>query len=198
MTTEEKNNAILNSGDDYEEILDIQYGKKGTPGRDAFDRDAEAFILHQCRTDPGTARCKDRHEKVLHLAHRKRQDRRTAVHPLQNLPGPRQKNQHHDTVASHSSFNSTGCGTLAPEKGGDPPKVGRIPQPALLTAATGVPKHPYPVHLQQHQETKGSRSHIINGQPQWHRSAENTDIPVGTPSISLVNATIHFSYIPAI
>ena len=44
-TTEEKNNAILNSGDDYEEILDIQYGKKGTPGRDAFDRDAEAFIL---------------------------------------------------------------------------------------------------------------------------------------------------------
>ncbi len=45
MTTEEKNNAILNSGDDYEEILDIQYGKKGTPGRDAFDRDAEAFIL---------------------------------------------------------------------------------------------------------------------------------------------------------
>lgn len=45
MTTEEKNNAILNSGDDYEEILDIQYGKKGTPERDAFDRDAEAFIL---------------------------------------------------------------------------------------------------------------------------------------------------------
>ena len=45
MTTEEKNNAILNSGDDYEEILDIQYGKKGTPGRDAFDRDTEAFIL---------------------------------------------------------------------------------------------------------------------------------------------------------
>ena len=48
MTTEEKNNAILNSGDDYEEILDIQYGKKGTPGRDAFDRDAEAFILAEC------------------------------------------------------------------------------------------------------------------------------------------------------
>ena len=40
MTTEEKNNAILNSGDDYEEILDIQYGKKGPPGRDAFDLNA--------------------------------------------------------------------------------------------------------------------------------------------------------------
>ena len=45
MTTEEKNKAILNCGDDYDDILDIQYGKAGTPERDRFDREAEAFIL---------------------------------------------------------------------------------------------------------------------------------------------------------
>ena len=45
MTTEEKNKAILNCGDDYDDILDIQYGKTGTPERDSFDREAEAFIL---------------------------------------------------------------------------------------------------------------------------------------------------------
>ena len=44
MTTEEKNKAILNCGDDYDDILDIQYGKTGTPERDSFDREAEAFI----------------------------------------------------------------------------------------------------------------------------------------------------------
>ena len=45
MTTEEKNKAILNCGDYYDDILDIQYGKTGTPERDSFDREAEAFIL---------------------------------------------------------------------------------------------------------------------------------------------------------
>ena len=29
----------------FEEILDLEYGPKGTPERDQFDRDAEAFIL---------------------------------------------------------------------------------------------------------------------------------------------------------
>ena len=47
MTTEEKNKAILNCGDDYDDILDIQYGKTGTPERDSFDREAEAFILER-------------------------------------------------------------------------------------------------------------------------------------------------------
>ena len=42
---EEKNKAIMNCGDDYDDILDIQYGRKGTPSRDRFDREAEAFIL---------------------------------------------------------------------------------------------------------------------------------------------------------
>ena len=28
---EEKNKAIMNCGDDYDDILDIQYGRKGTP-----------------------------------------------------------------------------------------------------------------------------------------------------------------------
>ena len=41
----EKNKAIMNCGDDYDDILDIQYGRKGTPSRDRFDREAEAFIL---------------------------------------------------------------------------------------------------------------------------------------------------------
>ena len=45
MTTEEKNKAILNCGDDYDDILNIQYGTPGTPERDRFDREAEAFIL---------------------------------------------------------------------------------------------------------------------------------------------------------
>ena len=48
MTKEEKekkNMAILACGDDYDELLEIQYGPKGTPTRDQFDRDAEAFIL---------------------------------------------------------------------------------------------------------------------------------------------------------
>ena len=40
------------------------------------------------------------------------------------------------TVKPPWKFNSTGCGTLAPEKGGDPPKVGRIPQPVLLNGKT--------------------------------------------------------------
>ena len=42
---EKKNKAIMNCGDDYDDILDIQYGRKGTPSRDRFDREAEAFIL---------------------------------------------------------------------------------------------------------------------------------------------------------
>ncbi len=45
MTNEEKNKAIMECGDDYDDILNIQYGLKGTPERDQFDRDAEAFIL---------------------------------------------------------------------------------------------------------------------------------------------------------
>jgi len=45
MTEEEKNKAILECGDDYDEILDIQYGKLGTPERDKFEREAEAFVL---------------------------------------------------------------------------------------------------------------------------------------------------------
>ena len=42
---EEKNKAIMNCGDDYDDILDIQYGRKGTPSRDRFDREAEASYI---------------------------------------------------------------------------------------------------------------------------------------------------------
>ena len=41
----EKNKAILDCGNNYDYILDIQYGKTGTPERDRFDREAEVFIL---------------------------------------------------------------------------------------------------------------------------------------------------------
>ena len=51
-------------------------------------------------------------------------------------------------LATVLPFDSTGCGTLAPEKGGDPPKVGRIPQPVLLNELTQVHrKRSNPVHL---------------------------------------------------
>jgi DNA-binding XRE family transcriptional regulator len=45
MIREDKNKAILECGDDYDEILDIQYGQPGTPTREQFENDAEAFIL---------------------------------------------------------------------------------------------------------------------------------------------------------
>lgn len=35
----------MGCGDDYDEILDIEYGPKGTPERNDFERGAEAFIL---------------------------------------------------------------------------------------------------------------------------------------------------------
>ena len=45
MTQTEKDNAIRNCGDSYDEILSIQYGAPGTEGRDEFEREVEAFIL---------------------------------------------------------------------------------------------------------------------------------------------------------
>lgn len=44
MTQTEKDNAIRNCGDSYDEILSIQYGAPGTEGRDEFEREVEAFI----------------------------------------------------------------------------------------------------------------------------------------------------------
>lgn len=45
MTEEEKNKAIMECGDDFDEILDIRHGLEGTPERNEFERNAEAFIL---------------------------------------------------------------------------------------------------------------------------------------------------------
>lgn len=45
MTEEEKNKAIMECGDDFDEILNIRHGAEGTPERDQFECDAEAFIL---------------------------------------------------------------------------------------------------------------------------------------------------------
>lgn len=43
MNTKEKKS--IKGCTTYEEILEKEYGPKGTPERDQFDRDAEAFIL---------------------------------------------------------------------------------------------------------------------------------------------------------
>ncbi len=45
MTEDEKRKAIMECGDDYDSILDIQYGPQGTATRNAFEQGAEAFIL---------------------------------------------------------------------------------------------------------------------------------------------------------
>lgn len=45
MTEDEKRKAIMECGDDYDSILDIQYGPQGTTTRNAFEQGAEAFIL---------------------------------------------------------------------------------------------------------------------------------------------------------
>ena len=105
MTTEEKNKAILNCGDDYDDILDIQYGKTGTPERDRFDREAEAFILAERlkeeRRNAGLTQeqlAAKIGTKKSYLAHREREDRRTALHALQDFSGTRQAGQHYHPV----------------------------------------------------------------------------------------------------
>lgn len=45
MTQNEKDNAIMNCGDSYDEILNIQYGEPGSDSRNAFESEVEAFIL---------------------------------------------------------------------------------------------------------------------------------------------------------
>ena len=41
-----KNNAILNCNN-LEELLEVEYGKKGTAQRDKFDKETETFCLAQ-------------------------------------------------------------------------------------------------------------------------------------------------------
>lgn len=45
MTQAEKDMAIRNCGDSYDEILSIQYGEPGTEERDEYESEVEAFIL---------------------------------------------------------------------------------------------------------------------------------------------------------
>lgn len=44
MTKQEKNKSIKGCRT-FEEMLDIQYGVSGTPEREQFEHDAEAFVL---------------------------------------------------------------------------------------------------------------------------------------------------------
>ena len=88
---EEKNKAIMNCGDDYDDILDIQYGRKGTPS--------------------GAAGGEDRYEEVLYLPHREREDGRAAIDSLQDIPGAGQAGQHHHPV---SRFPAMTCVRVSP------------------------------------------------------------------------------------
>lgn len=45
MTQKEKDIAIMNCGDNYDDILNIQYGEVGSDSRNEFDSEVEAFIL---------------------------------------------------------------------------------------------------------------------------------------------------------
>ena len=96
----EKNKAIMNCGDDYDDILDIQYGRKGTPSRDRFDREAEAFILAE--------RLKEERRKAgltqEYLPHREREDGRAAIDSLQDISGTGQAGQHHHPVVQAAPF----------------------------------------------------------------------------------------------
>ena len=94
----EKNKAIMNCGDDYDDILDIQYGRKGTPSRDRFDREAEAFILAE--------RLKEERRKAG-----LREDGRAAIDSLQDIPGAGQAGQHHHPV---SRFPAMTCVRVSP------------------------------------------------------------------------------------
>lgn len=45
--TEEKRKAIMEC-DDFEQLLEIEYGKRGEPAREQFEHDAQMFILAEC------------------------------------------------------------------------------------------------------------------------------------------------------
>ena len=50
MSNDEKRTAILNSRT-FEDLLDAEYGKVGTPERDKFDDEAQTFCLAECLKD---------------------------------------------------------------------------------------------------------------------------------------------------
>lgn len=47
---EKKKQAIMNCTT-FDELLDAEYGKVGTPERDKYEDDAQAFILAECLKD---------------------------------------------------------------------------------------------------------------------------------------------------
>lgn len=47
---EKKKQAIMNSST-FDELLDAEYGKIGTPERDKYEDDAQTFILAECLKD---------------------------------------------------------------------------------------------------------------------------------------------------
>ena len=52
----------------------------------------------QCGADAGAAGRENRHEEVVHLAHREREDRCAALNTFQDFSGTRQAVQHHHSV----------------------------------------------------------------------------------------------------
>lgn len=90
----------------FDEVLDTEYGKSGTPERNAFECEAEAFILAERlkaerRTDARRACRTYWHEEELYLAFGKRKGRYTAFYSLQNLSRAWEESECHYFIKSN-------------------------------------------------------------------------------------------------
>jgi HTH-type transcriptional regulator/antitoxin HipB len=47
-----KNKQAIRNAKNFEEILDIQYGKVGNPCRDEFEKKAQIFVISEMLTQP--------------------------------------------------------------------------------------------------------------------------------------------------
>ena len=91
-----KKEAIMNART-FDELLDAEYGKSGTPEREQFDADAAAFCLAETlkaeRLKAGLTQEQLAErigtKKTLYIPSGKRESRRAAKHPLPNLRGSR-------------------------------------------------------------------------------------------------------------
>lgn len=87
-----KHNAIMASSN-LNELLDADFGKVGTPSRDEFDREAEAFCLAQTlkeeRLKAGLTQeelaTKIGTKKNIHITTGERKSRHSVKHLIQNI-----------------------------------------------------------------------------------------------------------------
>ena len=79
----------------FDELLDVEYGKSGTPKRTEFENDTQLFYLAttlkeerlkaQSQTNTAIASRANRDEENLYLPSGERESRRVAQHPLPNF-----------------------------------------------------------------------------------------------------------------